>query len=187
MNQANFLKQLEGLITGDGFLREKQIPLTACVATGASAAALSSNVLCITFDADDESVSVPVTVPLDYDESKDALAVVITAELTTGDASSNKIELDLDQVKRARPGSAASDDLTASVTSDSQNVAVTVANYVFDLSGLSLQAGDVLTVEIDAQETGTAVATIYAAKIWYRSDIVAFDSDERSSSDMANN
>lgn len=189
MNEGNFLKQLDGLITGDGFLREKQIPLNACIATGASTAALSSNTILITLDDNDESITIPVVVPLDYDETNDALAVVLTALLTTGDASvgSNIITIDFDQVKRARPGESAVDDLTSSVTSDAQSIDdVAIADYVFDMSGLSLRAGDVLSVEIDAQETGTAVSVVYAAKILYRSDIVAFDSDDRSNANMAN-
>ena len=188
MNEANFLKRLEGLVTGDGFLREKQIPLNGCIATGASTAALSTNAIVITFDADDESITIPVVVPLDYDESNDALAVVLTARLTTGDesAGSNTIDLDLDQVIRARPGASDVADLSSDVTSDSQGVDdLLIANYVFDLSGLVSKGGDVLSVEIDAQETGTAEATIYAAKILYRSDIVAFDLDDRSNSNMA--
>ena len=189
MNEGNYLKRLEGLVTGDGFLREKQVPLNGCIATGASTAALSSNTILITLDDNDESITIPVVVPLDYDESNDALAVVLTALLTTGDASAgtNIITIDLDQVKRARIGSSAVDDLTSSVTGDAQSIDdVAIADYVFDLSGLSLRGGDALSVEIDAQETGTAVAVVYAAKILYRSDIVAFDQDDRSNSNMAN-
>ncbi len=189
MNPVNFLKDtVENIATGDGFLREKQIPLTACVATGASAAALSSNMIVVTFDADNESVTIPVTIPLDYDESNDALAVVLTALLTTGDksAESNVISLDLDQVIRAQRGEAAVEDLSSDVTSDAQSVDdVAIADYVFDLSGLSLEVGDVLSVEIDATETGTAVATVYAAKILYRSDLAAYNEGERSNSNMA--
>lgn len=185
MNEANLLKRLSGLITGDGFIREVPIPLTACVATGASAAALSSNMLVITFDADNESISVPFTVPLDYDESQDKLAVVLTALLTTGDksAESNIVSLDLDQVFRARPGELKAVtplDMSALVTSDAQSVDdVDVEQYVFDLSGLGMKPGDALTIEIDAQETGTAVATVYGAAIRYRSDIVAYDENQR--------
>lgn len=189
MNEGNFLKRLEGLITGDGFLREKQIPLTACVLTSAGAVALSSNAIVLLFDANNESITIPVVVPLDYDESNDALAIVLTARLTTGDesAGANTMDLDLDQVIRARPGAADVADLSSDVTSDSQGVDdLLIVEYVFDLSGLTHKAGDVLSVEIDGQETGTAVATIYAAKILYRSDIVAFDSDDRSNVNMAN-
>jgi len=187
---SSLMQDIDEVITGNGFLREKQIPLTACVATGASAAALSSNMIVITLDADNESITVPVTIPLDYDESKDAVAVVLTALLTTGDASagSNIMKLDLDQVIRAQLGESAVEDLSSSVTSDSQSVDDTaIAEYVFDLSGLSLQVGDVLSVEIDATETGTAVATVYAAKILYRSDLAAFNLNDRSNSNMANN
>jgi len=175
MSMGTFLQRLNEIVTGHGFIKEVPIPLSACVATGASAPALSGNVLLMSFDADDESISIPFQVPLDYDESKDELCVVITAELTTGDNSTNAIALDLDQVERARPGESATDDMTSDTTSDSQGVAITVEQYSFDLSGLSLQVGDVLTIEIDAQETGTAVAAVYGAAVRYRSCIVPFN------------
>lgn len=180
-NEVSFLQRLDGIVTGDGFIREKQIPLSAVLSTGASAPALSSNVVVVTFDADDESITIPFQVPLDYDESRDELAVIITAELTTGNAAANKIELDLDVVKRARPGEAAVDSLT--VTSDSQNVVITVEEYTFDMSSLSLKPGDVLSIEVDAQETGTAVATIYGAAVRYRSSLAADDNSFRSEID----
>lgn len=189
-NEANFLRRVSGLVTGDGFLREKQVSMTACVITGAGAVALSTNAIVLVFDNNDESITIPVVIPLDYDESKDALAVVLTARLTTGDesAGSNTIDLDLDQVIRARPGASDVADLSSDVTSDSQGVDdLLIADYVFDLSGLTHQVGDALSVEIDAQETGTAAATIYAAKILYRSDLAAFNLDDRSNSNMANN
>ena len=183
MNQANFLQRMNELITGDGFIREIPIPLSAVISTGASAPALSSNLAVVTFDADDESITIPFQVPLDYSESQDELAVVITAELTTGDNSTNAIALDLDEVWRARPGEAAADELSDDVTSDSQGVAVTVEQYTFDMSGLNLKPGDVLSIEIDAQETGTAVATIYGAAIRYRSSLASDDQDFRSEVD----
>lgn len=189
MNEANFLARLAWLVTGDGFLREKQVPLTACVITGAGAVALDGNAIVLKFDNDNESITVPVVVPLDYDETNDALALVLTARLTTGDesAGTNTMDLDLDQVIRARPGASDVADLSSDVTSDSQGVDdLLIADYVFDLSALSHRGGDALSVEIDGQETGTAVATIYAAKILYRSDIVAYDSDDRSNVNMAN-
>lgn len=183
--EQNFLRRLEGLVTGDGFIREIPVSLAACVATGADAAALSSNMLVITFDASNESISVPFTVPLDYDESQDSLAVVLTALLTTGDksAGTNTISLDLDQVFRVRPGELKAVtplDMSALVTSDAQLVDdVDVEQYVFDLSNLGMKPGDAFTIEIDATEAGTAVATIYGAAIRYRSDIVAFDENQR--------
>jgi plastocyanin len=175
-NEGVFLKQLGNLVTGSGYIRE--VPIT--LDSGASAAALTTNMAYVQFDADDESISIPFQVPLDYDETLDELAVVVTAELITGDNSTNAIAIDLDQVIRARPGAAAVDDMSSSVTSDSQGIAVTVEQYTFDMSSLSLQVGDVLTIEIDAQETGTAVAYVYGVAIRYRSDIVAYNrGDER--------
>ena len=169
-------------------MREKQIPLVACISTGASAPALSSNVVVVTFDADDESITLPFQVPLDYDESVDELAVILTALLTTGDlsAATNYITLDLDQVKYVRPGGTAVVDLSSDVTGDDQDVDdVTIAQYTWDLSDLGLKPGDVLSIEIDAQETGTAVATIYGAAMRYRSDLAAYDWALREAVDTA--
>lgn len=175
MNQGTFLQQLENLVTGKGFIKEVPIPLSAVIASGASAPALSSNMVVVVLTASTHSVSIPFQVPLDYDETADELCVVVTAELTTGDNSSHAMALDLDKVIRARPGAAAVDDMSSSVTSDSQAVVVTVEQYTFDMSDLELQVGDVLTIEIDGTETGTAEATIYSAVVRYRSDIVPYN------------
>lgn len=190
MNEANFLKRLGALVTGEGFVREKDVPLPACIATGAAAAALSSNVVVITFDANNESITVPFKVPLDYDETLDELTVVLTALLTTGDGSTNAISLDLDQVKLARPGQTAVTDKTSDVTSQPSNVvSADIAEYVFEVSGndvdkLGLKAGDCMSIEIDAQETGTGVATVYGVSVRYRSDLAAYDWDNRETVDV---
>lgn len=187
MNEANFLKRVEFLVTGDGFVREVPISLSDVIATTASDPVLSSNVLQMTLAANDESLTVPFQIPLDYDEGNDALAVCLTALLTQGDksAGSNIISLDLDQVKVARPGETGITDETSNVTSDAQSVDdVVIAEYTWDLSGLGLKPGDVMSIEIDSQETGTAVATIYGASIRYRSDLTSNDPDKRGSVDV---
>jgi len=181
--EANFLMRVSGLVSGDGFVREVPVPLSAVISTGADAPALGANIAVVTFDADNESVSVPFQVPLDYDESKDELCVVLTALLTTGDMSAlaNIMVLDFDQVNRIRPGAAAVADLSALVTSDAQSVDdEAIAQYAFNMSGLSHKVGDVLTIEIDGTETGVAVATIYGVSVRYRSCLCAFNLVERS-------
>ena len=192
MNENNFLKQIQGIVTGDGFVREVSMPLTSLVATGASAAALSSNVLVVTFDADDESLTFPFKVPLDYDESVDELVVVLTCQLTTGDLSgeTDYITLGIDQVNRLQPGENAVEDLTTEAAAlednDDQDVDdVAAAEYIFTLSGLGLKVGDCLSIEIDAQETGTAVVTVYGASIRYRSDLVSYLQANREAVDAA--
>jgi len=181
MNEVNFLKRVSSLKTGDGFVREKVIPLSSVVADGASAAALSSGVISIQLDANNESLTTPFQVPSDYDESKDGLSIVVTAELTTGDGSTNAITLNLDDVYLIRPGAAAPEDISSSVTSDAQGVAATVEQYVFDLSGLGLKVGDVLHIGIDAQRDGSGVAKVYGVSLRYNSDLASFNEDERSS------
>ena len=182
MNTANFLKRISGIVTGDGYVHEVPIPLSSVITAGADATALASNVAIILFDADNESVNIPFQVPLDYDESKDELCLVLTALLTTGDKSAGTdiITLDFDAVNRIRPGETAVEDLASSVTSDAQSVDdVVIAEYAFDMSGLTHKVGDVLTIEIDAQKTGTAECTVYGAAMRYRSCLVPFNQTER--------
>jgi hypothetical protein len=191
MNEQNFLKQIQGIVTGDGFVREVPIPLICLVNTNGTALALTSNVAAIYLQDDNDSVTFNFKVPLDYDEGVDELAVVLTAQLTTGDlsAGSNYITLGMDQVKRLQPGKAAAEDLTtaaATAAGDDQDVDdVVAAEYVFELSGLGLKVGDCLSIEVDAQETGTAEAAIYGASVRYRSDLVAHLQANREAIDEA--
>ena len=183
MNQANFLAQLEGLITGDGFVREVPVPLSALINTSGTALALASNVAVLYLNDTNDSVTFQIQLPLDYDESKDELAVCLTALLTTGDMSAETptITLDLDQVNNMRLGASAADDISADVTSDAQSVDdEAIAQYTWDLSGLSLKRGDCLSIEVDSTEVGTSEAAIYGASFRYRTDLVAFNTDERS-------
>jgi len=169
MNPGTFLKNIGRLITGDGFVREKHIPLASLINTSGTALALASNVAVIYLQDDDDSVTVQFQVPLDYDESMDELAVVLTALLTTGDLSvgTDYITLDFDQVKYMRAGETAAVDETANVTSDAQDVDDdAIAQYVFNLSGLGLLAGDCLSIEIDATETGAGEAGIYGCLLY---------------------
>lgn len=187
MNEGNMLKRMDELVTGEGFIREVPIPVSACLNASGTAVANVSGVLTWYGQDDNDSITIPFKVPLDYDQTKDELCVVLTAELTTGDgvAGSNAIALDIDVVGIARPGSSAKSVLgtetgTTAYTSDSQNVALTIEEYAFNLSGLGLKPGDVLSIEMDVQEDGTAEVSIYAVSVKYRSDIVAYDSALRS-------
>lgn len=175
MNEQNFLKRLDFLATGDGVIREVPIPISACLNASGTAVANVSGVLAWYAQDDNDSLTIPFKVPMDYDPALDELAVVLTAEETTSTdvSTTNYIELDLDVVGLVRPGGAAKTTLTP--VSDSQKVALTVEEYAFDLSGLGVKPGDVLSIEIDAQETGTAETSVYAVSVKYRSNIVAND------------
>lgn len=183
MNQVNFLQRVNGLVTGDGFIREVEVPLISVLVQSGTAVAEVSDMLALKLQDDNDSIVVPFQIPLDYSESNDELAIVVTAELTTGDNDTNAIDLDLDVVMQARPGEDAPAALT--VVSDSQDVAVTVEQYTFDLSSLDLKPGDILSIEIDSQETGTAEVCIYGVTMRYRSSLATDDVDFRSEVDKA--
>lgn len=188
MNEANFLQRMNGIVPGDGFVREVPIPLKACVNTNGTDSALISNMIGQKLQDDNDSITLPVAIPLDYDETQDKLAVVLFAQLTTGDlsAETNYITLDLDQVKLARPGAASVADKSSDVTSDAQTPDdATMEEYTWDLSGLGLKVGDQLSVEIDSQESGTAEVTIFGAALRYKSCLAAFHQTHRGAVDTA--
>lgn len=178
MNEGNFLQRMNDIVTGDGFVREVEIPLISCLNANGTAVASVSGVLAWLGQDSNDSILVPFKVPVDYDPALDKLAIIITAEETTAtDLSSHYIELDLDVVGLVRVGAAAKTTLT--VVSDSQKIALTVEEYSFDLSGLGLKPGDVLGIEMDAQETGTAETSIYAVTMKYMGNLAANNHDIR--------
>lgn len=169
----------EGSNTTNPFLVEQSVPLSAVLNGGTAVAAGTNGQLSIAFDADNEAINIPFAVPHDYDEAKDVLQVSLIAELTTGNGSTNAIELNIDRVARARVGEDAGD-VAVSYTDQAQNMGVAVAEYSFDISGLGHKRGDALSIEIDAQETGTAVGSVYGILIRYGSTLAAFDQADRS-------
>lgn len=181
MNEQNFLRRTDDIISGEGFIREVSIPVSSCLNTG-TAVANVSGVLAGILKADNESLVIPFKIPLDYDETKDELVVCVTAELTTGDgvAGSNAMALDLDVIGLVRPGDATKTTISTQYLTDSQNVALTVEEYAFAISGQESKVGDVLSIEVDAQEDGTAEVSIYAVTVKYRSTLSAFTQGRRS-------
>lgn len=110
--------------------------------------------------------TVRFVVPRDYNESTDRLVIHSLAELTSGTTTR---AVTADSVTRRRAGAA---DATPSVDAQSQNVAdgnpVAVS---FDLSGLGLEAGDV--VDLTIASDGDTV-TFYGATAEYGGTIVPY-------------
>lgn len=179
MNQYQFLKQLNQIPGpgGDGVRVQQGITPSALAVSGATRQVTGSQDA-VVIDANDESVIVNVVIPADYDNQADELKVAVYAKYVSG----TSVTLDVDVVTLNREGAAA-DDVTADLDEDPSEVVIDAAAdngwAEFDLSGLGLQAGDVLSVEIDGQVTGVGIANIVGARVQYKSSIVFADSTAR--------
>ena len=194
MNQANFLKKLEGLVTGDGFKRSVPIPLGSILDhTGASLTATLTEIgmdlldtgskqMVIFVDDDQNTMGVfNFVVPQDYDESVDKLR--IRALLSMDGGTTDTVYLDA-EVYQKRAGAAASADLdpTAETTAISATVAGAAWSEV-NCDGESLAGGDCLTILLKVGDHTTDGIMIYGVEVVYAGDIVYFDVDDRSIED----
>ena len=195
MDQYNFLKMLQGVITGDGVLVEKSMSLrdfnlfsdgstlTTTTSTNAGFTKGETNATILTWAATKVvAVGIEVHLPFDYDESKDEFEFHMQAGMggstdTPGFTANvyskrNGVALTADLIAGAaalsRVGAVESTAALAVATTGSKSV-------FFKVSGKKLKGGDTLTFKITPGAHGTDAINVYAAWIKYRSDIVSFD------------
>lgn len=178
MNPFQFLKQLGQLpnTQGDGFRVIRSYTPTALNVSGATRA-VTNSVDRVIFDADNESVILNFTVPEDYDETANELKVSLYCEYISG----TSLDVDLDVVTRARAGAALAD-ITSSLADPAAYTLDAAADNgwkEFTLSGVQFLPGDVLAIEIDAQETGSGIVHVLGAQVQYKSTLVFNDPANR--------
>jgi len=192
MNEANFLKRVSEFISGDGFVREQTVPLSAVTCTDTPA--IASKALSTTLDLAAEFLKIPVDLPKDFDESQNELWVGVLAERTAGTDALDGVTLTVDEVARAREGVAALLDCTTKAKNNSNNIVSDTLNwYYFKIEAATGQtfahkAGDRLTVELSATISDGAgddgVIEVYGVCVLYRSDLATYDCNKRSVEDM---
>jgi len=186
MNQANFLKKLEGLVTGDGFKRVREIPLqtfflhssgaplTTTLTTNPGFDKFETNLTGLTWAAGKVvKAGLTFVVPDDYDETSDKLKLKLKA-LSAGSTDTPK--LDAEAYIDDTPATDIDPTISAALSSSAAWVEI-------DFSGNSLAAGDILTIGIFPEAHGTDAVEVYGAKWEYASDLVFYDDTNRSFSD----
>lgn len=192
MNEQNFLKRMNDLVVGDGFIREQVVPLSAVACTDTPA--IASKVLSTTLDTVDEFLKIPVDLPKDFSESLNELWVGVLAERTAGTAAADGVTLTVDEVGRVREGVAAVLDASTKAKNNSNNIiSDTLDWYYFKIEAATGQTfahkpGDRLTVELSAIINDTAAddgtIEVYGVCVLYRSSLAADDQDKRSVESM---
>lgn len=185
MDQFNFLKMLDGLVTGDGFRRDLGIPLgdiflfsdgsrlTTTTTTNAGFAMAETNALMVTWAATKVvAVGLNFHIPGDYDQSKDEVTLYLDVQM--GGATDTPTFTG--NIYRKRSGSAISADLgpVSSGTMGSTSSRVSLA-----LTTLALQGGDNITVKLTPAAHGTDAIRLLGVYVRYRGDLVLFTESSR--------
>lgn len=182
MNEGTFLQQLDSVVTGHGVKVWKPLPireahlasdsttLTTTTSTNPGFAVVETNLSVLTWAAA-KTVEAGYTlqIPDDYDESVDECVVMLKAAMSD---STNTPAL----VTDAFVDSAATTDLNPDAT---DALSATKAWVEIDLSGNGFVAGDVVQLQIAPEAHATDAVYVYAMKLRYASDIVAYNKDSR--------
>lgn len=188
MTPSNFLSQLQHLIVGGtGFI--KYIPMhlgSIRAATGApidvigggdfGLVAAETEALVLQWAATDVTeIILDIMVPLDYDSDTagDVLKLALLAQM----ASDTDTPAMTAEAYLKRAGAALSADLAPASSAALSDAAA----WVFiDLSGNSLQGGDIVQVKVAPAAHGTDALNLYGVAAVYKSCLVPFDVDDRS-------
>jgi len=190
MNEANFLKKLEGLVTGDGFKRVIQgvnintlrddagIILTA--STEPSREALETVFDGVVVSASQTDLGrLAFQIPRDYDESVDKLHIRFLCN-SAGDTNTPTID---GTMYRKRAGAAVSADIDPTISAAVNNNTAK-ADWVEIVSeGDGWHAGDAVCCEFTTSAHTTDALNVYGLEVVYASDLVYYEDDERSISD----
>lgn len=185
LNAATFLHDVKGIVTGNGFLKTisdvsmndlteadgdkldngSTPPLAALESNGLGVAVASSTTFagCLNF-----------TLPRDYDQSNDYLKIRILCGIIGGTDSGDTMDCTA-YVKRAN--TALGSDLDPDVSGAMGATVATVDWVELDLSGNSLQGGDVVHVTLSTSAHTNDAVHIYALEVEYKSCFVYFSKD----------
>lgn len=183
MNEANFVSRISWFATGDSFLAERDLGLTAMrdASTGAplgvegdATSTPSGGVDGISFD-DGETAVLQFAVPLDYDPEGDRLAVRLLVRPSADSSDTTDIGLTAAQhiwrageAEDTTAASAVAEDATASDDQLTREV-------VLDISGGEYQPGDVVQRVLDANNSGTTELVVVGVSLIYGSTLRMYD------------
>lgn len=183
MNGATFLSQLNGIITGLGFIREKSLPirdfhldssgadLTTTISTNPGWDKLGTNMTGLAWAAAKVvAAGYNFSLPLDYDKTNDYLRIKIKCKMA---GSTNTPTIAVAAYKDSAP---TTDLAPAAITALSS----TAVWKEINLDSKGLAGGDVIHFNLTPAAHGTDALEVYGIKIEYKSDLVAYDMDDRS-------
>jgi hypothetical protein len=183
MNEQNLIKNLNRIKTGDSYLAEKELPLVGSVVltTGVPVGAATAPTAVadgISFD-DGDTAFIRFTIPQDYDQDGDRCALRLT-EVPSAD-SSDTTDLGITTAQSIYRAGAAEDTTTSTATAESATASTgqLVRENVLTISSRGFQPGDVVTLTLDGNNSGTTEIILTGASLIYGSTLAAYNDDDR--------
>lgn len=191
MHPSSFQHDLNEVVTGDFFLFEKEIPLSAVrdpasglspfgADGGTSATVITPTAVLdgISFD-DGETAILQFTIPQHYDATQD-LAALRLHEVPSAD-NADTTDLGITTAQTIFRAGAAEDATASTALAEAATVSTgqLVRENILDISGRSFEPGDTVQLILDANNSGTTELILLGLKLIYSSSIAAYNDDDR--------
>ena len=183
MNAGTFLKDLSGIISGDRFLKEKELPLHGHVrasndylplVTGDAPTWVEAG---IQFD-DGETAFLDFDIPQDYDEGVDACAIRLHLMPAADAAHTTDMGLTTAQALY-RAGAAVDNTVVDAVAEDATaSTDALVREAVLDISSNGYKPGDRIRRTLDANNSGTTELILLGIDLIYGSCVRGYNEDD---------
>lgn len=184
MHALNLIQRINEIVTGDGFLREVELPLHGCIrasddylplVTGDAPTWAANG---ISF-ADGEQATIEFVVPMDYEVAADLCALRLVVVPSADAAHTTDIGLTTAQ-SRFRNGAAVDATAVSAVAEDATaSTSALVREVILDISGNSYQPGDRVRRTIDVNGSGATELILVGVALVYSGNLAAHNDDDR--------
>jgi len=183
MNEGNILARLNGIVSGDRFLKEKELPLHGHVrasndylplVTGDAPTWVEAG---IQFD-DGETVFLDLDIPQDYDEGVDACALRL--HLVPAADAAHTTDMGITTAQSIYRAGAAVDATVSTAVAETATASTgaLVRESVLNISGRSYKPGDRIRLTLDANNSGTTELILLGIDLIYGSCIRAYNEND---------
>ena len=184
MNAGDFLSQANGIVTGDKFLREVELPLNGHIrasddylpiVTGDAPTWVEDG---ISFD-DGETAFLDFNIPMDYDQSLDLCALRFHLMPSADAAHTTDIGLTTAQSIYRAGVAEITTVRTAVAETATASTDKLVREVVLNISASDFRPGDHVRVTLDVNNSGTTELILLGIDLIYSGDLAAFNDDDR--------
>jgi len=182
MNEGNFIASLSGIVSGDRFLKEKELPLQGHVRADDYFPLVPVDAPTwvetgISFD-DTETAFLDFNIPQDYDESVDACALRL--HLVPAADAAHTTDMGLTTAQALYRAGAAVDNTTVDAVAEdaTASTGALVRESVLDISGNGYKPGDRIRRTLDANNEDTTELILLGIDLIYGSCIRAYNEND---------
>ncbi len=184
MNEQNFLKRVNAFVTGDGFIKEAELPLNGHIRASDDYLPLVTGDVPtwvqdgIQFD-DGETAFLDFDIPQDYDTARDICALRLRL-LPAADAS-HTTDMGVTTAQALYRDGAAVDNTTRTAVAEdaTASTGALVRESILDLSGSGYEPGDRIRLTLDANNSaGTELILLGIDLLWF-GGLAAYNDDDR--------